>query len=270
MNREKKEQINYGFVISGVLGLYWAYKELTYKGDSNSLFYLKHMIQHPSEFTKENDGKLVYVTGSLRSNDISSIQDSLFSITVPGMKLRRKVEMYQWHNDKENYAPKWSEKPISSSGFLSGYENPKWKIFNYETTVTDDLKLGDYKITPKVIDQVKSWKEVIGNYKGTDLKQTEQFGKLILYRSKKKFVIPKIGNYRISHEYIPNGLYVSVIAQQKTGKLVPYKGIFIFKEGLVSSDKLIEEFGKNQTTNIWLTRVLCGFGISASLYYGSR
>ena len=103
MNREKKEQINYGFVISGVLGLYWAYKELTYKGDSNSLFYLKHMIQHPSEFTKENEGKLVYVTGSLRSSDISSIQDSLFSITVPGMKLRRKVEMYQWHKEKDNY-----------------------------------------------------------------------------------------------------------------------------------------------------------------------
>jgi hypothetical protein len=270
MNKERANSLNPGFLISGLFGAYWVYKEITNHGGADRIFYLKNMVKHPTALSKENEGELVYVTGSLKSSDVSLIQDGLFNISVPGMKLRRKVEMFQWHKEPDSYALKWNDKPVNSKGFLSGYENPKWKIFSFEANSKGDLLLGDYKISPKVLDNVRAWREVIGNYKGNDLKQVEKNGKLILHQSKKKFVLPKIGNYRISHEYVPNGIFASAIGLQKGGKLVPHKGLFIFKEGLHSSNQLIDEFGKSENQNIWMTRVICSLGITAGLYVGFR
>lgn len=267
---EKEKHVNLGYLCSGAVGLYWLYKEFMYKGDAESLFYLRNMLKHPISLTNENEGKLVYVTGNLRSSDTTLIFDDLFKIAVPGLKLKRTVEMFQFYKDKDAYKTKWSDKPVSSSGFLQGFENPKWKIYNYEATHKGNLLVGEYKIADNALKSIVSWKEVIGNYKGDDFKQFEQSGKLILFKSKKKFVRPKVGNYRITHEYVPNGLFVSVIGQQRSGKILPYKGLLIVKEGLLSADKLIDEYGKQETYSIWKTRLACSLGMGLGIYLGYK
>jgi len=265
---DKEKKVNFGFIFSGAIGLYWAYKEFMFKGDADSIFYLKNLLKHPVSLTGENEGKLVYVTGNLRSSDASLIQDDLFRVSVPGLKLRRKVEMFQFYKESDAYKNKWSDKPISSSGFLQGFENPKWKIHNFEATHKGDLMVGEYKLADFALKNIESWREVIGKYKGDDFKQTEQGGKLVLNKSKKKYLRPKVGNYRISHEYIPNGLFVSVIGQQKSGKIAPYKGLFIMKEGLIGADKLVDEYGKQERFSIWKTRAACSLGVGLGLYLG--
>ena len=61
-------------------------------------------------------------------------------------------------------------------------------------------------------------KEVIRKNKGYDSNQIEQGEELALYKRKKIFLRPKVGNCRKSHQYLPDGLFVSFMVSIKVVK----------------------------------------------------
>jgi Transmembrane protein 43 len=266
----EKDKVNYGFIIAGISACVLGISELT-KGSSNED--LKRQVCHSTSLDISNEGKLIYVSGMLYPNNKNSLQDDLFRVSVSGFKLRRKVDMYQWiGSEPSSMKLGWSKYPISSSKLPNNYANPKWKIHDLDYTAKGPFSLNNYKIGSEILNCLKSWKEIQGEYQGSDFKQAALQGRIILYSKKKKqFKIPKVGDYRIIHEYIPAGLYVSVIGKQKGEKIVPYKGkFFIAKEGCVPSDELIDEYTKKQTFRLWLIRLGCGVGITLGLATGLR
>ena len=88
-----------------------------------------------------NEGRLVHVTGMAQTSE--TLADPLFGLSAGALRLRRKVEMYQWTEKSETrtekqlgggevkrtvytYEPRWSDRSVSSSDFHepSGHANP--------------------------------------------------------------------------------------------------------------------------------------------------
>src|SRR3970040_2238404 len=88
-----------------------------------------------------NDRKLVHMTGEATTTE--TLSDSDFGVSVPAIKLERRVEMYQWKEGKHSetrtkvggeeetvttytYDKAWSPDVINSSSFKkrAGHENP--------------------------------------------------------------------------------------------------------------------------------------------------
>ncbi|MBO5437591.1 MAG: hypothetical protein J6A23_08005, partial [Thermoguttaceae bacterium] len=114
-----------------------------------------------------NDGKLVYTTGTMKTDDV--LTDTDFpSVSVNALKLKRNVEMFQWKEESRSetvkklgggtetkttytYSTDWSSTPIDSSSFKesAGHTNPPMP---YEGTeyYAENVTLGDFQVEPEV------------------------------------------------------------------------------------------------------------------------
>ncbi|MDO4629962.1 MAG: TMEM43 family protein [Planctomycetia bacterium] len=129
------------------------------------------------EVLKENNGKLVYTTGELKTNE--TLKDSVFpQVSVNALKLNRKVEMYQWeetiteHTEKNlggsttttktaSYSKKWSDKLINSSTFMeAGHDNPVSMPYESGEQFAKFATLGEFDATALIplTNNVKTWK----------------------------------------------------------------------------------------------------------------
>ena len=111
-----------------------------------------------------NEGKLIHTSGMLVTND--TLTDLAFGISVKGIRLERKVEMYQWkeksstRSEKQlggsvkkttvyTYEKGWSSSLIDSSRFKeAGHDNPGAFPFESQEWYASDVKLGAF-ILPK-------------------------------------------------------------------------------------------------------------------------
>lgn len=271
MMGRKDNEINYWYALAGFTGVYWAYYEWSLTENFKSMHNLKTNLVHVKFYEKSNEGKPIYITGALHPSDNTPLKDEKFGVIVSGLSLRRKVEMFQYFQDKDfNIYSKWSSVPINSSKFPTQYFNPKWRLHDYFSTTRGLLQIGDFKVDSGILKNLKSWRGIVGQYRGDDYKQVEEQGKLVLFKSKKKYTVPKVGFYRIEHEYIPSGLPVSVIGRQSGNKIVPYKGIFIAKEGYVNANDMIGNyFSEASRIGLWMTRLICSMGIVTGVYQGT-
>ncbi len=57
-----------------------------------------------------------------------SVRDPDFGVTARHLGLERHVEMYQWQQAGQGYAHAWSERPLDSSGFAAGHDNPPFPL----------------------------------------------------------------------------------------------------------------------------------------------
>lgn len=122
------------------------------------------------------EGKLIHATGDAVTQDV--LTDNLFpGISMKAIKLRRKVEYYQWEEEERtreekeaggstrkvttySYHKRWVRKPIDSSRFKrGGYHN----VVHYHGA--DDIKqtaanvsFGAFTLTPSQIEQISDEK----------------------------------------------------------------------------------------------------------------
>ena len=122
------------FLVVGIVIL-WSNEGRTVKTQSAILEAEKSYIQIKSDkIQSKNDGKLVATKGKIDSDSLNELRDDTFGINVKAVKLRRKVEMYQWQENEDtktetqmggttketttySYEKVWSEEPIDSSKF---------------------------------------------------------------------------------------------------------------------------------------------------------
>ena len=268
----ERDRINYGLIFAGLTGVFLGYKELTKDSTSESTSSLKSSVLQVNAYSKENDNKLVYTSGVLHPSDSNSLQDPMFSISVQGLKLRRKVEMFQWiQTNNSSMTLGWASHPICSMKFLPDHANPKWKVFDLDLTAKSPFKVNEFSVGSKVLKYINSWKEIQGEYTGSEFKQEKIQNRLILHKSKKRRLTPKVGNYRVTHEYIPTGVLVSIIGMQKGNEIVPYKRrLLLVKEGIVKPDEMLDEYGSNRLLNIWFVRATCLLGMGLGLHFGLK
>ena len=117
-----------------------------------------------------NEGKLIHTSGMLVTND--TLTDLAFGISVKGIRLERKVEMYQWkersstRSEKQlggsvkkttvyTYEKGWSSSLIDSSRFKeAGHDNPGAFPFESQEWFASDVKLGAFALSKDLIRRV--------------------------------------------------------------------------------------------------------------------
>lgn len=229
----------------------------------------------------KNEGKLVYLSGSATSE--GTLSDDQFKVTSDALKLRRKVEFYQWKEEKKtetrkklgggeetvttyDYVKKWSERPINSSNFHKSkeYQNPEPALSKAEW-VKDSIKFEAFMLSPALARQIDNF-SALKAPAPAEL-PAEIVGKK-LHKNGSGFYLgadpatPAIGDMRVSHEAAPPGV-VSVIAVQKGNAFIPFNAkaggtIEMLSTGVVTAEAMFAEAHSSNRIITWVLRL---FGV---------
>ena len=227
----------------------------------------------------KNDGKLVYLTGSATSE--GALSDDQFKVTSEALKLRRKVEFYQWKEEKRtetkkklgggeetvttyDYVKEWSDRPIDSSNFHKSkeYKNPEPTLSEAEW-VKDSIKLEAFMLSSGLAGQIDNF-STLQAPAPAEL-PSEIAGKK-LHKDSSGFYLgadpatPAIGDMRVSHEAAPPGA-VSVIAVQKGNTFEPFTAkaggtIEMLSTGTVTAEAMFAEAHASNRILTWALRFL--------------
>lgn len=210
------------------------------------------------------EGKFVCVSGI---PEIKGIKDKLLTYKIDALKLKRTSKMYQWTEKgkqykshsrrnfhaykKFSYQKTWSEDRIKSEAFSYsyGHVNPEKKL-STKTIVNENVFVGDYRISPKIISSLELNKKL--NISKLKLKSKKE----ILYidgvvHVSENLYKPEIGDYLIEYNYI-DAEYLSVIGLLKDGSVIPMK----FGKSEVFKISTVKEFSANTAVNSGISEYL--------------
>lgn len=220
-----------------------------------------------NQIDRANDGKLIHVSGNATTNE--KLTDEI--ISVPNaFVLKRKAEMYQWSEKTKketkdelgggttetttySYEKVWSSHPIDSSNFRkTSYHNPSFDMESVSVYAKTG-KLGDYKLTEKQSQSMGDLSEYTELPANPNYKVYEN-----MYYKGYNPQNPQIGDIRISYQYVPSGVDISIIAQQKsdntlTSMLNKGKSVYLQQSGIKTKDEMITKFKQD---NVLLTNII--------------
>ena len=206
---------------------------------------------------------------------LKPLEDSQFGVKSDGVLLERKVEMYQWKENKTSeskdklgggtetvttykYVKEWSSNFIDSSSFKhpEGHYNPP---MNYSKKVfTTDAHLGDFYLSKDIINHFE--RDVSFNL-STLPKEIAGFKnyKTFLYKGV-NLDSPSIGDIKISYTYAPKGVY-SIAGMAQNRGVVPYissnnRELLFVRTGVVSANQIFKEEFDSNSTLTWILRAV--------------
>jgi len=227
-----------------------------------------------------NEGKLVHVTGTIVSQQ--TLSDPDFGIETSGVRLVRKVEMYQWTESESSkkqtnlgggeetvttytYKKEWKEGRVDSSEFeqADGHQNPEL-LLSSQTYQIDDGTLGDYALTPSILDKVggvtdlpvkNSQEEAVAAASPLDLPVAVVGGIIKVGQNSSS---PAVGDLSISYQVVPLG-DVSVIAQQDGDSFSPYQTqagdeLELVDDGIVAAPAMFKAAADENNIITWIIR----------------
>ena len=223
-----------------------------------------------------HEGKPVYVSGDTATESV--LKDPLFNVEAQAIRLRRKVEMYQWQEQKTTAAPEqsdgasqdpsgvsyrkvWSERLIDSSAFKeSGHENPTVMHPEGWSDVADKVTLGSFTLSQEAISRLTTF-QPYPVFRATLPEGARLEDSVILIGSEGG--VADIGDKRISFEIVPQGP-VSVIAAQKGSVLAPWRRsrgtkYLLIQQGTYSAEEMLGQAKSNVSFLTWIFRAVGGF-----------
>lgn len=226
-----------------------------------------------------NDGKLIYFTG--KADAEGSLEDAEFKVSAAALKLRRKVEFYQWEEEKKtetkkklgggeetvttyDYRKKWGDRAVDSSDFQhpQGHQNPS-PALSAQTWTASPITVGGFTLSSGLVGQIGNDSSVSGDA-AAEL-PAEIAGKKV-HREGGGFYLgrnpgsPEVGDLRVKHDAALPG-EVSVIAAQVGNGLGPFTTkaggtIEILVDGKQTADSMFATAQKNNTIFTWVLRGL--------------
>jgi hypothetical protein len=225
------------------------------------------------------NNQLVHFTGML--NTPNELSDPIFNLKTKGVKLKRKVEMYQWEEYKKKHTEKkvgggkrtyttyhynrdWSTKAHKSNLFRKkeGHQNPSFPLKSAKFS-TNTVKITDYKLGSDFTSQLDNWKafgltkeQFNSAQKGFKYRnEAVQNTKYLFYGSNPSS--PQIGDLRISFEKIPLQT-VSVVGKFQDNFFTPYNTRNKRELALIAIGEktAIEMFSKAKDDNSMMTWIL--------------
>ncbi len=236
----------------------------------------------PTRVDPANEGKLVHVSGDLRSG--GRLTDADFQITTEAVRLVRKVEMYQWKEDQRTetrsnaggsqtrtttyeYTRVWSDRPIDSSRFRrrDGHENPAMPVTGRSQTAPN-ATIGAFRADGRVIGLFGGSAERRLEVTDAQLRPFQsRFGNQARLADGNVYVgydagSPAIGDIRISYTVLPEGP-VTVVAKQVGPGFGPYQAsngrdVFLGETGTKAAQELYAHAHESNRILTWVLRLV--------------
>ena len=215
-------------------------------------------------------GKLVHIAGDARS--AGGVADPELGVKAPGLKLARKVEMFQWTEREEGsgqerkfvYSRDWRENPVNSSNFKApnGHENPAFPIFRSKEFGAGDAKIGVVPVGVEATLALHPMQDFAISNAGLGVAQRVA-GKPVQMAGGAYYMgqnpgQPRVGDIRVSYRIIPEGPAAFVGRFENDG-IHPYRAkngntFLLAGLGAKSSDELFQTAQEENTTLTWIFR----------------
>ena len=228
-----------------------------------------------------NEGKLIHVTGPVTAS--GPVSDAEFSVSVSGLQLMRRVEMYQWVEKsttekkvelggsetqvtKYAYEMQWSEFPQDSSKFneADAHANPPMAL-ERQTFGVANATLGAWSLGSAVIDRIGGSRdfampveqaEAVQQAIGAGIRASVVEGKIYLGVNPSQ---PSLGDYRVSYQYVPLDT-ISVVGRQRGTGIADYQTesgdkLLIVHNGSVSAAEMFDAAASSNSTMTWAMRI---------------
>jgi hypothetical protein len=171
-----------------------------------------------------NEGALVHFSGEATTPD--TVADHVFGVSVPAIRLRRSVEMFQWEETKRteerqklgggtervdtySYDTRWSADLVDSS---MPYESESWQAAN--------VSVGAFALSPDLVGQLDRWEALTMDDARVAALPESMRGRVIASGGKLFFgadpAAPRVGDLRVAFEVVQPST-ASVVAQQRGG-----------------------------------------------------
>lgn len=244
-----------------------------------------------SEVDPGNEGKLIHLNGLAETGE--TLSDAEFGVSRRALKLRRKVEMYQWKESSSSetrkklgggtetvttysYDSTWDDSLIRSSSFKkpAGHENPASMPIPSRELRAAKVTVGAFTLSASLVGK-------INRYQPVPLPPGEPppspAGRLSVdgggYYLGYAPSSPKIGDLRITFESV-DPLEVSLVSRQVGETFEPYLAstggkIELLELGSLSAEAMFQEAEASNRLMTWVLRfvgcLLMFFGIAAIL-----
>jgi hypothetical protein len=238
-----------------------------------------------------NEGTLVHVTGPTATSEL--LQDPVFGLALNAVKLKRKVEMYQWkesqHTEEKKkigggtekvttyvYTKEWVEDVVDSNKFKQAAEhrNPANMPYKTEERTAQNVMLGAFRLTPNLVSSMSDYKPLpLGDEIWTrlpdNIKGMFKVFENTLYIGNDP-TGPRIGDCRISFKIVEPST-VSVIARQIANTFEPYLtasgGKFeLLYTGTHSAENMFKSEQSKSRTLTWVLRFVGFFLMALGLF----
>ncbi|OXA62503.1 transmembrane protein 43 homolog isoform X1 [Folsomia candida] len=228
-------------------------------------------VPGPEVVLPHNDGKLIHVTGYLRV--LEPLQDSPYGVAISAVKLKRRVQMYQWTEETVSlgedfnapvgslkYRQVWKDKLSDSSTFQVpiGHENPKTLPVQSEIRVNPHVYLGDYRLGAELKDKFNSFVQFTSGERPHPQQEVKMHMGLYLHSA--DIWNPSVGDVRVQFSFAgPSNTYVSIIAMQVGDELRPFTTetgakIAFLHEGKQHYADMLHKEHSSTTMECWMYR----------------
>ncbi|MBQ7502845.1 hypothetical protein IJT93_09090 [bacterium] len=232
------------------------------------------------------DGKLVHAVGQAECD--TDLQDPLFGFSVKGFTLKRKVRYYQLVEHKEKkknsqgkfetsyrYKEKWTEKPISSSGFYeyryrSRAEAPHVTLPELESAA-ENVRFGAYTLPEFLVSSLKNsqtLKPRLAAKQMSEIADRLHISADLLNETEDGFYIgvnpstAHLGDVRVSFSYVPIS-EISILAKVKGNSFERFHrdkdpenvNIGQIAAGAVPAEEMIKDLKSDVSWGAWLLRL---------------
>ncbi|MFT5195601.1 MAG: hypothetical protein ACI85U_002623 [Candidatus Promineifilaceae bacterium] len=209
-------------------------------------------------FSAENEGKLVSVSGTIESEDL--LGDPPYLKAQSFVYVERTAEMYAWDEsgdseDGYDYDKEWTTSPEDSNSFEeSGYDNPPMSV-NEAAFVTASANIGRYTILPSqiVFKQVEDISLTEGIVSGGRV--TGDY----LYLASASPQNPEIGDIRLSYSAFKANQFGTIFGKQQGNQIVTWRDsddTLIYRAYPLDREAGIAALQTEYLTALWGMRML--------------
>jgi hypothetical protein len=235
----------------------------------------------PSPVVPANEQKLVHLSGEATTAEV--LHDPMFAVGAAGIRLTRKVEIYQWKEEQSSetrkklgggtetattykYQKIWSDALIDSAGFKhrEGHENPAAMIAPPLTMLASNVTMGAFQLPAGVLQKMQGDEPLAATQEdlaktAADLQARMKLDAGAFYVGKDSNTLA-IGDQRVTFKILKPAVW-SIIARQTGATLEPYPthaGATIerVETGTVSADLMFQHAANENTLLTWALRVL--------------
>jgi hypothetical protein len=226
-----------------------------------------------------NEGRLIHFTGPASAE--GQRLDAALGVSADGLSLSRKVEYYQWVENRQtetrtklgggeetvttySYERKWTSSPEDSSAFQqpAGHQNPAATLTN-ETFQAETARIGAFNLDASVLAQVPTETSLTvtaeqATAAASALSRPVRVQDGALYVGSNP-ALPQPGDMRVTYAVAPQATTLSIIGAQTAGGIQPYPTkagapILMVRTGAASAEQMFSAAKASNQTLSWILR----------------